>query len=223
MKGEIHIMTSVREKILEKKIIAIIRGVGKDKMIPTVQAMVDGGIELMEVTFVQGDKEKSQQSLESISLINEKFAGKAFVGAGTVLTTKQVEDAVAAGAEYIISPNTDVAVIKKTKELGKISIPGAFTPSEVVIAHNAGADFVKLFPAGLLGVEYIKAVRAPLSNILLLAVGGVDVSNVAAFLKAGAAGVGVGGNLVNSKAIQTGEFFKITQTASEYVRTIAGV
>ena len=215
-------MDNVKEKILAKKIVAIIRGVGKDKMVAAVQAMVDGGIELMEVTFVQGDAAKSKESLESISLIKNTFDGRVLVGAGTVLTIGQVDDAVAAGAEYIISPNTDVDVIKRTKALGKISIPGAFTPSEVMTAYNAGADFVKLFPAGLLGVEYIKAVKAPLSNVPLLAVGGVDVGNVASFIKAGAVGVGVGGNLVNTKAIQSGEFSLITQVARDYVRAIEG-
>ena len=215
-------MVNIKEKILVKKIIAIIRGVGKDKMVAAVQAMVDGGIELMEVTFVQGDAAKSKESLESISLIKASFNGRVLVGAGTVLSTEQVDDAVAAGAEYIISPNTDVDVIKRTKALGKISIPGAFTPSEVMTAYNAGADFVKLFPAGLLGVEYIKAVKAPLSNVPLLAVGGVDVGNVASFIKAGAVGVGVGGNLVNTKAIQSGEFSLITQVARDYVRAIEG-
>jgi 2-dehydro-3-deoxyphosphogluconate aldolase/(4S)-4-hydroxy-2-oxoglutarate aldolase len=137
-----------------------------------------------------------------------------------VLTSEQVEHAVESGAQYIISPNTDLAVIKKTKELEKTSIPGAFTPSEMVSAYHAGADIIKLFPAGVFGIKYIKAVLAPLSHIPVIAVGGVDADNAVDFLKAGAIGVGVGGNLVDVKAIYAGEYDKITATAREYLTKI---
>lgn len=210
----------IKEKIFENKIIAIIRGVSKDNILQTVEALLNGGINLLEVTYNQGSQDKIEETLQCIQMIKKKYKGDVFLGAGTVLTVEQVHKAIEAGAEYIISPNTDVKVIRETKKLGKISIPGAFTPSEMVIAYNAGADFVKLFPAGLLGIEYIKAVRGPLSHIPVLAVGGVDVNNIKEFIKAGAAGAGIGGNLVNKKIIQAGEFDKITQLAKEYVAKI---
>ena len=115
------------------------------------------------------------------------------VGAGTVTNTHLVDLTHAHGGQYIISPDTNVSVIKKTKELGMISMPGAMTPSEVITAHNAGADIVKLFPASDLGPRYLKAVRAPLNHIKIMAVGGINQKNMPDFLAAGACGFGVGG------------------------------
>lgn len=142
------------------------------------------------------------------------------LGAGTVITAEQVMMAVDAGAEYIISPTTDISVIQKTKELGKVSIPGAFTPSEMVAAFDAGADIIKLFPAGVLGIDYIKALLTPLSYIPVVAVGGVNLDNVDQFIKAGAKGVGVGGNLVDKRTVYSGDYCEITKTAQAYVRKL---
>ena len=143
------------------------------------------------------------------------------VGAGTVLTLEQVDIAAKAGAEYIISPDVNEAVIRHTIEMGLVSMPGALTPSEVMAAHRYGADFVKLFPAGNMGASYIKAVRAPISHVKLLAVGGVSAENAKAFITAGCVGVGVGGNLVNKEWIERGEFEKITQAAREIIDAVA--
>lgn len=210
----------IKEKILENKIIAIVRGVGKDNILKTVEALLNGGIKLIEVTYNHQSKEKLEETLQMIKMINNEYKGDVFLGAGTVLTAEQVLRAVEAGAEYIISPNTDSEVIKKTKELCKISIPGAFTASEVVTAYNLGADLVKLFPAGLLGTEYIKAIRGPLNHIPLLVTGGVDLNNINKFMKVGAAGAGIGGSLVNKANIDEGEFHKIKLMAQEYVSAI---
>ena len=128
-----------------------------------------------------------------------------------------VELAASAGAKYIISPDVNVDVIRRTRELGMVSLPGAMTPTEVMTAHNAGADFVKLFPVGNLGIPYVKAIRAPISHVKLLAVGGVNEDNVADFLHAGLVGAGVGGNLANKKWIEAGEYHKITETARKLV------
>lgn len=139
------------------------------------------------------------------------------VGAGTVLNTKQVELTAQAGGSYIIAPNVDVNVIRRTVELGMVSMPGAMTPTEIVVAHDAGAEFVKLFPAANLGTDYVKAIRAPLSHIKLLAVGGVSEKNFADFLKVGMVGAGVGGNLANKTWIENGEYGKITEVARQLV------
>ena len=163
------------------------------------------------------------ETLKCLELVKKKYGDKVCLGAGTVMTVEQVEKAVDAGAEYIISPNLDIEVIEKTKKLDKISIPGAFTPSEMADAYKAGADLVKLFPAGMLGVGYIKALLAPLSHIPVIAVGGINVDNVDQFIRAGAKGVGVGGNLVDRKAIYAGEYDKIKLAAQAYINTLKRV
>lgn len=210
----------VLEKILQGKIIAIVRGVKPDKMLKTVEALYNGGIRLLEVTFDQKSDETIEETKTSLELISKHYSDKILLGAGTVVSVDQVNTAVKCGAEYIISPNTDINVIKKTKELGKISIPGAFTPSEALTAYNAGADIIKLFPAGLLGPAYLKALMGPLGHIPFVAVGGINVNNVKEFLDMGAKGVGVGGNLVNVKAINNGEYNKLTEVAQQYIQEV---
>jgi 2-dehydro-3-deoxyphosphogluconate aldolase / (4S)-4-hydroxy-2-oxoglutarate aldolase len=211
---------STLNQIFENKIITIIRGIGSDRIVDTVGALLEGGIKLFEVTFNHEDETKSLDTLKCLELIKRTYKDQVCLGAGTVITPEQVVSAVAAGAEYIISPNTDISVIKKTKELGKISIPGALTPSEMVTAYNAGADIVKLFPAGIFGTDYIKALLAPLGHIPVVAVGGVSVDNIGQFIKAGVKGVGIGGNLVDRKAIYSGEYYKIKQAAEAYVNKL---
>ena len=204
---------NVLDSIFEYKIIAIIRGIGHDRIFDTVGALLKGGIKLIEVTFDNSNLESSKDTIKSIDLIKREYGNLVCLGAGTVMTVDQVDRAVEAGAEYIISPNMDMKIIKKTKELGKISIPGVLTPSEMVAAYEAGADIVKLFPASTLGEEYLKAMLAPLSHIPIIAVGGVNIENFQQFLNAGAKGVGIGGGLVDTKAIYSGDYNKIVKAA----------
>ena len=143
-----------------------------------------------------------------------------FVGAGTVTSPELVELTAKAGGAFIISPDTDVAVIKRTRELGLVSMPGALTPSEIKTAHNAGADYVKVFPLGSMGPGYLKAIRAPLSHIKMTAVGGINEKNLKEYLEAGACGAGIGGNLANKKWIENGEFDKITEVAKQLVQVV---
>lgn len=206
----------ILNKIIDGKIIAIIRGISSTKIVDLVDSMYKGGINCVEVTFDQTSNEAMKDTLTSIKKIREQFGDRCLVGAGTVMTSEQVRQAVAAGAEYIISPNVDEVVIKETKTLGKISIPGALTPSEVALAYKYGADVVKLFPAGLLGPDYIKSVKAPLKHIPLLATGGINHNNCAEFIEAGAVGVGVGGNLVSGKLVDEGRFDEIEAIAKKY-------
>ncbi|MHB1314032.1 MAG: bifunctional 4-hydroxy-2-oxoglutarate aldolase/2-dehydro-3-deoxy-phosphogluconate aldolase [Christensenellales bacterium] len=210
----------VAKQILDGKIVAIVRGVKSDRIVDTAKALKEGGISLLEVTFDQTNEDTVKDTLKSLALLTEKLGDKISLGAGTVMSPQQAALAARAGAGYIISPNVNVGVIEKTKELGLVSIPGAFTPSEAVTAFEAGADFVKLFPAGILGTAYIKALLAPLGYIPVLAVGGVNVNNVKDFLKAGCKGVGVGGNLVDVKVIYNGEYDKITAVAKSYIDAI---
>lgn len=206
--------------ILEKRIIAIVRGVFGEDCIRLAEALHRGGIHLIEVTFDQAHPESFEKTADAIRIIGEHFGGKVIPGAGTVVTEKQVETAAGAGARYIISPNTDLTVIRKTKQLGLISMPGALTPSEIMAAYNAGADFVKVFPAANFGPAYLKAIRAPISHVRLMAVGGINDQNAAEYLQAGAVGIGVGGNLVNKEWIAEGRFDVITVLAEKYVETI---
>ena len=214
----------MREQIIkmveEQKVIAIVRGVEPEKCLEVAKALYAGGIRMIEVTFDQKNPERQWETAESIRRISEYFEGQIAVGAGTVTSEKLVETAAAAGARYIISPDTNEAVIKRTRELSLVSMPGALTPTEVLNAHRWGADFVKLFPVGSFGTGYVKAVKAPLNHIRLLAVGGVNADNIADFLDAGCCGAGVGGNLVNKKWIEAGEYGKLTKAAEELLAAV---
>lgn len=210
----------VIEQILQEKIIAIVRGAAPEQCMSVADALYAGGIRLMEITFDQKNPASFSATADAISSIRTAYQGRMLVGAGTVTTPELVDLAVKAGAAYIISPDTNVDVIRRTRELQAVSLPGAMSPTEILTAHAAGADFVKLFPAANLGVSYVKAIRGPISHVRLLAVGGIDESNVLDFLHAGMVGVGVGGNLANKAWIAAGEFEKITQTARTLVERV---
>ena len=208
------------QKIESEKIIAIVRGVGPEQCMKVADALYAGGIRLMEVTYDQKNPDSFQATADAIAAIAKAYEGRMEVGAGTVTTPELVEMTAKAGGKFIISPDVNVDVIKRSVELGLVSMPGAMTPTEVMTAHWAGADYVKLFPIGDLGVSYLKAVRAPISHVKLMAVGGVNEGNIADFLAAGVYGVGVGGNLANKKWIDAGEFDKITEAAQNMVNII---
>lgn len=210
------------QSILEKKIIAIVRGVAPKDILAVAEALLEGGVDMMEVTFDHSKPGGVDETLASLSILSEKMGERIAVGAGTVLTPMQAEEAAKRGARYIISPNVDEAVIAKTLELKLLSMPGALTPSEIAHAHKLGAHIVKLFPAGLWGVEYIRAVRAPLSHIPMAAVGGVDADTIPGFLAAGIACFGVGGNLVSAKKAAAGDFAAITTVARALREAIPG-
>ena len=214
---------TVIKKVLDEKVIAIVRGVDPEACAKVAEALYEGGIRLMEVTFNQKAPSSFEDTAKTIQMLSEAYEGRMLIGAGTVTTPELVELAVSAGAKYIISPDMNEDVIRRTRELGAVSMPGAFTPTEVLAAHRAGADFVKLFPAGNLGASYFKALCAPISHVKMLAVGGVNEDNAAEFIKAGVVGVGVGGNLANKKWIDAGEFSKITDTARKLVENIKNV
>ena len=174
----------------------------------------------MEITYDQKHPETWESTAQTIGAVADAFAGRMYIGAGTVTCPELVELTHKYGGQFIISPDMNEAVIARTCELGMVSIPGALTPTEVTTAHRAGADFVKLFPAGVFGPGYIKAVKAPISHIDLLVVGGVNEDNVASFLAAGAIGAGIGGNLVNAAWVKAGQYEKITETARLLVDSV---
>lgn len=213
-------MLNTIKEIEKNKIIVIVRGVCAEKLIPLCEAMYEGGIRVVECTYDASGKTTDEQTAEKIKLLAEHFGGKMIIGAGTVLTKKQVALTKAAGGKFIISPDTNSEVIKYTKKQKLVSIPGALTPSEIATADRAGADFVKVFPVNLFGADYIKTIKAPLSHIKVLAVNGITAENMSEYLLAGASGVGIGSGVVNKKYIEENNFAAITAAAKEYTEKI---
>jgi 2-dehydro-3-deoxyphosphogluconate aldolase/(4S)-4-hydroxy-2-oxoglutarate aldolase len=208
------IMNELQKKISEIGIVPVIKlnNPQRDAK-PLADALCAGGVPVAEVTF------RAAGAAEAIAIMRQAHP-EMLVGAGTVTTPALVDMAAEAGAAYIISPDTDEEVIRRTRELGLVSLPGAYTPTEAKKAHNAGADFVKLFPCVGDAPAYLKALCAPLNHIRFLAVGGVTADNATDFLKAGAVGLGVGGSLVNKKWVHAGEYSRITEEAKRFVQNI---
>lgn len=207
------------DEMLDSKIISIIRGVASSGVVSAVEALERGGVKFVEVTFRPGDEKACMDTLKSIEMLKKRFNGM-HIGAGTVLTTAQVKDAAAAGAEFIISPNMNLNVIAKTKELNLLSLPGAFSPTEIETAWEAGADIVKIFPAETVGPKYFKAVRGPLPNVRLAAVGGVSTKNIADFLAAGSDAFGIGSNLVSAARVKRAAWQEIEDDAAAYIAAV---
>lgn len=178
--------------ILEQKIVAILRGMPPKEIIPIASALYNGGIRIVEITL------NSEDALPVIEQLSHEFKDRMLIGAGTVLNVNDAANAIDAGAEFLISPALDLSVIKATKDAGIISIPGAFTPTEILSAHNNGADIIKVFPC--LDAGYIKNILAPLNHIKVMPTGGIDASNIKTFAATGAVAFGIGSALVNSKA-----------------------
>ena len=214
----------MREKVIkaieDNKIVTIVRGVESEKLIPLAEAMYEGGIRLLEITYSANGSISDEETAANIEKLSKHFEGRMFIGAGTVITEKQVELTKKAGGKFIISPDTYENVIKKTRELDMVSMPGALTPSEIQAAHRYGADFIKLFPITNMGIDYVKAVKAPLSHIKFLAVGGIDENNMADYLKAGVCGFGIGSNIINKKMVDANDFDGITQLAKKFTKVI---
>lgn len=208
------------KKVHEEKLIVIVRGFQKEEVCFFADAMREGGVKLLEVTFNANDPKSFLETAEIIQAVKERMGTSIFIGAGTVISNELVEIASQAGAEFIISPNVDQSVIEKTRSLGLVSIPGAMTPTEIIQAKDYGADFVKVFPAGDLPVSYIRSVLAPINQIPLLAVGGIDIDNIPLYLKAGISGFGVGGALVNRQLIERRDFGQLVSTAKKMIRLI---
>lgn len=209
------------EYVLQRKIVAIVRGLSPEYLVRLGHAFEEGGIGLMEVTYNQKAPETWKDTAAGIEAVEKEFGDRVLVGAGTVITLEQVAMTYNAGGHYLVTPTTQPDIIRAGKALGLGLYPGALSPSEILSAYEAGADAVKVFPVSSLGPGYIKAVRAPLSHIPLMAVGGVNEKNAADYMKAGCVGLGVGGNLVNKEWIKNGEWDKITALAKEFMKAVA--
>lgn len=210
----------VRDLILKEKLVVIFRRIPLEKIGRLAQALVDGGIRLLEVTFDQQATDPILEYTQCLAAIRESVGDQLCLGAGTVLTAAQVIAAYNAGARYIISPNTNDEVVHLSRQLGLVSIPGAMTPTEIAHAWDCGADIVKLFPADDLGYHYIWNIRGPLPHIPLLATGGVNPDTIPEFLKQGVQGVGTGVSIVNREMLAKDDYEGITALAKAHVDAI---
>lgn len=183
---------TILSEILKHRIVAIIRGAEPGDVLAIAEALHKGGVRCLEITLNSAD------ALKVIENISQKMGDRILVGAGTVLNAAEAGDAIAAGAKFIISPIMNLETIRKTKELGAVSIPGAFTPTEIFNAYSAGADIIKVFP-GVSGPGFIKEVLAPLPFIPLMPTGGINLQNLHEFKNAGAVAFGIGKSLVDTK------------------------
>lgn len=208
------------EFVKERKIVAIVRGLSPEYLIRLGHALEEGGIGLMEVTYDQRAPETWKDTAAGIEAVEKEFGSRLLAGAGTVIKMEQVAMTYNAGGHYLVTPTTQPEIIRAGKALGLGLFPGALTPTEILSAYEAGADAVKVFPAASLGAGYIKAIRAPLSHVPLMAVGGVNENNAADFMEAGCVGLGVGGNLVNKEWISNGEWGRITALAKDFIRAV---
>ena len=213
---------NILECVKQYRIIVALRGITPDKVVATAKALYEGGIRMLEITFDQASEGALTDTPAAIRAIKKTMGEKLLVGAGTVVTVKQAEAAVAAGAKYLLAPNFDPEVVAAAQRLGVASIPGALTPSEIAAAWRAGATMVKLFPVGNFGPAYVKAITAPLSHIPLLGMGGINKQNMLEYLSLPSlVGVGIGSNLAPVSLIQSGDYIGLTKLAKSYTSLLA--
>ena len=208
----------IRSTIQHEKIIVIVRQIYGDSLLKLAEALRKGGIRLMEVTFDQGDSNNKEKTCNTITSLMSEFGDDFGVGVGTTLTVDHVRAAHEAGAKFIISPNSNELVIAETKKLGMISIPGAMTPTEILNAASWGADYVKIFPVGSLGLKYCKDVMAPINHLNLIATAGVKEDNFGEILDTGFVGAGISGRLTDKKLIENGDWPEFTKRAEAFVK-----
>jgi 2-dehydro-3-deoxyphosphogluconate aldolase / (4S)-4-hydroxy-2-oxoglutarate aldolase len=192
-------------------IIAIVRTQQSAQVVPLFEALIAGGIRAIEITMT------TPNALAAIREARDKIGERALIGVGTVLEADTCRAAIAAGAEFVVTPICRTELVAIAHTAGCPIMLGAYTPTEAQLAHEAGADFIKIFPADTLGPGYVKALRAPLPHLRVVPTGGVDVQNVADFLKAGCAALGVGSSLVSAKILQAADWAELTRRAGAFV------
>ena len=202
--------------LTDSGVVAIIRTDSSDKLLDTARALIAGGVTSVEVTMT------TPGALEGIRKLAQTLEGdrRVLIGVGTVLDAATCQSAIEAGARFVVSPHFDPEVVATTRRLGALSLPGAFTPTEMVRAWSAGADIVKVFPSAAVGPSYLRDVLAPLPHLRLVPTGGVDVSNVGDWIRAGAVCVGAGSALMPKDAIARSDWAEITRRASAFVEGV---
>lgn len=206
--------TDPLRRVLDTGIVAIIRAPSGELLADVAEALVAGGIDVMEVTFtIPG-------AIRVLEQVADRLGDRVLLGAGTVLDTETARAAILAGAEFIVSPSTNIDVIGVCKRYSKLSMPGAFTPTEVIAAWQAGADVVKIFPSDIHGPKYLKALRGPYPHVRMMPTGGVTLETAADFLKAGACALGVGGSLVEPRALADRDLARIETLSRRFVDAV---
>jgi len=201
-------------QVLDSGIVAVVRASESGEMVEVVRALADGGVTVVEITF------SVPNALDVLRNVRKALGDRVLLGAGTVLDPETGRAALLAGAEYLVSPTLNLEVIRLCNRYDKLVMPGAFTPTEILAAWEAGADIVKVFPAEVVGPAFFKALRGPLPHVRLMPTGGVDLNTAAAFLKAGACCLGIGGQLVEPRAVATRDFGRLTDLARQYVAAV---
>lgn len=206
--------SEIIQRLLDPGIIAIIRADSSAQLVEAAAALLEGGVSAMEVTMT------TPNALEVVTTVTRKFGDAILMGVGSVIDPKTVYSAVAAGAEFIVTPVTKPQVIAAANDLEKPIASGAFTPTECLLAHESGADFVKLFPADVGGPAYIKSILAPLPMLRIVPTGGVTPETAAAFLKAGSTALGAGSSLVSKEILQNRDWAELTKRARDFVQAV---
>ena len=206
--------SDISARITELGIVAVVRTPTYELVAPVCEALIEGGIIALEVTLTVPD------ALRALREMNTRFGSKILLGAGTILNAQQCHAAIEAGAQYVISPITKLEIIEAAHVRKKPVMLGAYTPTEAQLAHEAGADFIKIFPADKLGPSYIKSIRAPLPHLQIVPTGGVDLQTAAEFLRAGCAALGVGSSLLKPELLKAQNWMELTRLASEFVRVV---
>lgn len=201
-------------RVLDSGIVAIIRSQSSEQLVQVAESLYEGGVTVLEVTFTV------PKALEIIAAVRQRLGNKILLGAGTVLDTETARASLLAGAEFIVAPTVNLDVIQLGNRYDKLVMPGAFTPTEILTAWQAGAEIIKVFPADVGGPNHLKAVRGPFPQVRLLPTGGVNLQTINDFLKAGACAVGLGTALVEPKAVEQGDFARIRSLAEQYVAAI---
>ena len=199
------------QRVLDGGIVAILRAPGGELLVDVAEALHAGGIDVIEITFTV------PRALEIVSALRDKLGDRVLIGAGTVLDAETARAAMLAGAEFIVTPVVSRPVIESCRRYDKLVMSGAFTPTEILTAWEAGSDIVKVFPADVGGPPYLKAIHGPLPHVRLLPTGGVNLQTLAEFVKAGASAVGLGTALVEKEALQNGDMQRIRDKAGQYV------
>jgi len=210
----------VKALFLEEKLVAICRTLPTEKLGNVAKALVKGGVKILEITIDQMADDPAAVIKEAMQTVRDAVGDQLCLGCGTVLNCKQLQMAVDAGAEFYLSPNLNVDVVKMAKELDLCAIPGALTPSEIVNAWEAGADIVKLFPADDMGYHYIWNLKGPLPHIPLLASGGVNPETIPTYLSYGVAAVGTGVSIINRDMLAANDYEGIAQLARKHVDAV---
>ena len=207
-------MTQILDSLLATRIVAVVRLERYDQAVPVAEALLEGGISAIEFTLT------GSGALEAIAGARTALGAAAHIGVGTVLAPDAAEAAISSGAQFVVTPAVRPAVIATCRAHGVPILCGALTPTEVLAAHEAGADAIKIFPARAVGPHYLRDLLAPLPGLLLVPTGGIDAGNARAFLDAGAVAVGIGGSLVSAEAVARADWPRITATARACVAAI---